>query len=54
VSYSKDTSRYADVNLFWDATPAGGWRIGTVHECQYLDGDKPHNLRAMGQALYAF
>lgn len=50
-----DWSQYVDVNLFWDATPAA--RIGVSGQytsVEYLDGDKPHNLRAMAQALYAF
>jgi hypothetical protein len=48
-------SQYADVNVFFDVTPAA--RIGVSGQytsVEYLDGDKPHNLRAMGQALYAF
>jgi hypothetical protein len=50
-----DTSRYADANLFWDATPAVRLGLsGQYTTVEYLDGDKPHNLRAMGQALYAF
>jgi hypothetical protein len=50
-----DTSRYADVNLFWDVTPAARLGLsGQYTSVDYLDGDKPHNLRAMGQALYAF
>jgi hypothetical protein len=50
-----DTSRYADANLFWDATPAVRLGLsGQYTAVEYLDGDKPHNIRAMGQALYVF
>jgi hypothetical protein len=50
-----DTSTYADVNVFWDATPAVRFGVsGQYTRVHYLDGDEPHNLRAMGQALYAF
>jgi hypothetical protein len=50
-----DTSSYADVNLFWDATPAVRLGLsGQYTMVTYLDGDKPHNLRVMAQALYAF
>jgi hypothetical protein len=50
-----DRSQYADVNVFWDATPAV--RVGgsfAYTKTDYLDGDEPHNLRGMAQALYAF
>jgi len=54
-----DTSTYADVNVFWDATPAV--RLGlsgqytTVKYLKYqLDENEPHNFRGMAQALYAF
>jgi hypothetical protein len=50
-----DTSRYADVNLFWDATPAVRLGLsGQYTKVNYLDGEKPHNLRAMAQAMYSF
>ena len=50
-----DTSQYADLNLFWDATPAIRFGLsGQYTRVVYLDKDKPHNLRAMLQALYAF
>ncbi|HEY6081151.1 MAG TPA: hypothetical protein VIW29_20190 [Polyangiaceae bacterium] len=50
-----DTSRYADVNVFWDATPAARFGLsGQYTEVAYLDGDQPHNLRGMALALYAF
>jgi hypothetical protein len=50
-----NVSQYADANLFWDVTPAV--RIGASGQytrVEYLDGDRPHNLRAMGQAVYVF
>ena len=61
-----DTSRYADANLFFDATPAIRFGIsGQYTEVEYLPqsqlappqnmvSDKPHNLRGMGQAVYVF
>jgi hypothetical protein len=50
-----DTSRYGDANLFWDATPAVRFGLsGQVTQVHYLDGDQPHNLRGMGQAVYVF
>ena len=50
-----DTSLYADANLFWDATPAVRFGLsGQYTQVKYLDGDKPHNLRGMGLALYSF
>ena len=50
-----DTSHYADANLFWDATPAVRFGLsGQYTKVDYLDGDKPHNLRGMALALYAF
>jgi hypothetical protein len=48
-------SRYADVNLFWDVTPAV--RIGGSFQytsTEYIDGQEPHNFRTMGQTVYVF
>jgi hypothetical protein len=48
-------SQYADANLFWDVTPAV--RVGASFQytaVEYIDGEKPHNLRTMGQAAYVF
>lgn len=48
-------SHYADLNVMWDLTPVV--RIGLSAQYTkviYLDGDEPHNLRVMGQALYVF
>jgi len=50
-----DTSRYGDLNLFFDATPSVRVGLsGQYTQVHYLDGDQPHNLRAMGQAVYVF
>ncbi|MEO6602609.1 MAG: hypothetical protein ABIQ16_22185 [Polyangiaceae bacterium] len=51
-----DTSHYGDVNLFWDATPAVRLGVsGQYTKVEYLDKqNKPHNLRGMALALYAF
>ena len=50
-----DTSKYADGNLFFDATPAIRFGIsGQYTQVHYLDGDQPHNVRGMGQAVYVF
>jgi hypothetical protein len=55
LSNVADTSRYVDANLFWDATPAVRIGLsGQYTEVKYLDGSKPHNIRAMGQTLYQF
>jgi hypothetical protein len=50
-----DRSHYADLNFMWDATPT--IRVGLSGQYTkviYLDRDAPHNVRIMGQALYAF
>jgi hypothetical protein len=50
-----DRSHYADVNLLWDATPAVRLGLsGQYTKVIYLDGNQPHNLRGMAQALYVF
>ena len=50
-----DTSKFADANLFWDATPAVRFTIGGQYtQVHYLDGNQPHNIRGMGQAVYVF
>ncbi len=50
-----DTSRYADLNLFWDATPAARIGLsGQYTQVEYLDGAKPHNIRGMVQTVYQF
>lgn len=50
-----DTSSYADLNVFWDATPAVRLGVsGQYTKVKYLDGDEPYNVRGMLQALYAF
>jgi hypothetical protein len=50
-----NTSRYVDANLFWDVTPAVRVGVsGQYTQVEYLDGNKPHNIRGMGQTLYMF
>ncbi len=54
LSRIANRSRYADANVFWDATPAV--RLGASIQyttVRYTD-QEPHNVRAMGQALYVF
>jgi hypothetical protein len=44
-----------DGSLVWDATPAVRFGIsGQYTQVTYLDGNKPHNIRGIGQALYVF
>ena len=51
-----DTFRYADAKLTFDVTPVV--RVGVSSQytqtVYVLDGDKPHNLRVSGQAIYLF
>ena len=55
LSKIADTSRYLDANLFWDATPALRLGIsGQYTQVEYLDHNKPHNLRGMAQTVYVF
>jgi hypothetical protein len=66
LSTIADTSRYADANLFWDATPAVRFGISGQYTQVYylpqpqvagasaLTEDRPHNIRGMGQAVYVF
>ncbi len=50
-----DSSMSADGNLLFDATPAIRFGVaGQYTWVRYLDGDKPHNIRAIAQALYTF
>ena len=55
LTHVAQRSHYADANLFWDATPAvrfaGSFQYTTV---EYIDHQKPRNLRGMGQAVYVF
>jgi hypothetical protein len=50
-----ERSHYADANLFWDATPAvrfgGSFQYTAV---EYIDHQKPRNLRGTGQGVYVF
>lgn len=50
-----DTSLSADGNLLFDATPAIRFGLaGQYTWVRYLDGNKPHNIRGIFQALYTF
>ncbi len=52
-----DKSMDADGNLLWDATPSVRFGVsGQYTWVHYLgpDGNAPHNIRAIGQALYTF
>jgi len=50
-----NTSLSTDGTLMWDATPAVRFGIsGQYTQVTYLDGNKPHNIRGIGQALYTF
>jgi hypothetical protein len=50
-----DTTRYIDANLFWDATPAVRIGLsGQYTQVEYLDHNKPHNIRGIGQTVYVF
>jgi hypothetical protein len=55
LTYIAHRSDYYDINLFWDATPAV--RLGASLQyttVEYLDGQKPHNVREMLQVLYTW
>lgn len=48
-------TQYADLNVMFDVSPAVRLAMsGQYTMIKYLDGDAPHNLRAMFQATYAF
>jgi hypothetical protein len=50
-----NTTLSGDGSLIWDATPAVRFGIsGQYTQVTYLDGNKPHNIRGIGQALYTF
>jgi hypothetical protein len=50
-----DRSRYVDLHVFWDATPALRLGIaGAYTTVRYLDGDEPSNVRGKLQAAYFF
>jgi hypothetical protein len=55
LTYVARQTRYYDVNVFFDATSA--IRVGASLQytaVEYIDGNKPHNVREMLQALYVF
>jgi hypothetical protein len=46
---SERVQRHADVNVFWDATPAVRVGLsGQYTKVKYLDDDQPHNVRVVG------
>ncbi len=50
-----DKSISADSSLLCDATPAIRFGLGGQYtKVRYLDGNTPHNIRVIGQALYSF
>ena len=50
-----DKTLESDGNLLWDATPSVRFGVsGQYTWVHYLDGNSPHNIRAIGQALYTF
>jgi hypothetical protein len=50
-----NTTLSGDGSLIWDATPAVRFGVsGQYTQVTYLDGNKPHNLSGIAQALYTF
>lgn len=50
-----DTTMYGDVTVLWDATAAVRFGLsGAYTQVRYLDGNEPHNIRGIGQAIYVF
>jgi len=50
-----DTTVSGDGSLMWDATPAVRFGLsGQFTKVKYLDGNEPHNVRGIFQALYTF
>ena len=50
-----DTTMYGEATMLWDATAAVRFGIsGQYTRVKYLDGIEPHNIRAIGQAIYVF
>ncbi len=47
-------SRYADANVFWDATPSVRFGVSVQYTAVRYKDETPHNIRSMGQALYVF
>ncbi len=55
LGYVADTTQCGDASLYWDATAAVRFgATGAYTQVRYLDGNKPHNLRGMALAQYAF
>ena len=50
-----DTTMYGEALVLWDATAAVRFGVsGAYSQVRYLDGNEPHNIRAVGQAIYVF
>jgi hypothetical protein len=50
-----DTTMYGEATVLWDATPAVRFGLsGQYTRVRYLDGNEPHNIRGVGQAIYVF
>jgi hypothetical protein len=50
-----DTVMYGEATLLWDATAAVRFGVsGAYEQMRYLDDNKPHNIRGVGQAIYVF
>ena len=50
-----NTTMFGDATILWDATAAVRFGISGVYtRVRYLDGNEPHNIRGIGQAIYVF
>jgi hypothetical protein len=50
-----DTTKFGEAALLWDATAAVRFTAGVQYtQVHYLDGNEPHNIRGVAQALYIF
>jgi hypothetical protein len=50
-----DSTRFGEAAVLWDATAAVRFTIGGQYtQVHYLDGNTPHNIRGVAQALYVF
>jgi len=50
-----DSTEFGEAALLWDATAAVRFTLGGQYtRVHYLDGNEPHNVRGIFQALYVF
>ena len=50
-----DSTRFGEATVLWDATPAVRFGLSAQYtQVRYLDGNEPHNVRGVGQAIYVF